>query len=111
MPERGATLRQPILIVGGGIVGLSAGLFLQHHGIPFILVEREPELSPLPRARGFAARTLELFRSVGLQDAIERVASTAWEQGSFGGARRGRSLLEAQPLPLAEVAARIRTVG
>ncbi|WP_025136161.1 FAD-dependent monooxygenase [Achromobacter sp. DH1f] len=94
----------PVLIVGGGIVGLSAALFLQRHRVPFILVERSQAGSPLPRARGFSARTLELYRSVGLQDAIEAVAKTAWKQGKFGGARRGRSMLEAESLPLADIA-------
>lgn len=94
----------PVLIVGGGIVGLSAGLFLHQHHVPFILIERSPAGSPLPRARGFSARTLELYRSVGLQDDIEAVAKTAWKQGAFGGARRGRSLLESESLPLADIA-------
>lgn len=94
----------PVLIVGGGIVGLSAALFLQRHRVPFILVERSQTGSPLPRARGFSARTLELYRSVGLQDDIEAVAKTAWKQGKFGGARRGRSMLEAESLPLADIA-------
>ncbi|KQV29324.1 hypothetical protein ASC97_23605 [Rhizobium sp. Root1203] len=93
----------PVLVVGGGIVGLSAGLFLHHHQIPFILIERNAAVSPLPRARGFSARTLELFRSVGLQDGIEAVARTAWKQGRFGGARRGRTMLESESLPLADI--------
>lgn len=93
-----------VLIVGGGIVGLAAALFLQYHRVPFILIEKNEAVSPLPRARGFSARTLEVFRSVGLQDAIEGVAKTAWEQGRFGGARRGRSLLASDSLPLVDIA-------
>ena len=38
----------PILIVGGGIVGLSASLLLLHHGVPFILVERHSGTSIHP---------------------------------------------------------------
>jgi len=95
----------PVLIVGGGIVGLSAALFLQKRDIPFILVERNAVLSPLPRARGFSARTLELYRSVGLQEDIEAAAARAWKQGKFGGARRGSTLLDAEPLVQASVAA------
>ncbi|RBO90934.1 FAD-dependent monooxygenase [Pseudochrobactrum asaccharolyticum] len=93
----------PVLILGGGIVGLSAGLFLQHHRIPFILLERNQDVSPLPRARGFSARTLELFRQVGLQDEIEAIARTAWKQGKFGGARHGGSMLTSASLQLADI--------
>ncbi|MCW0321508.1 FAD-dependent monooxygenase [Pantoea dispersa] len=92
-----------VLIVGGGIVGLSAALFLHQNNVPFILIEKGSSLSALPRARGFSARTMELFRSVGLQDAIEKVSVSAWKQGKFGGARRGVSMLESTPLAEADV--------
>ncbi len=93
----------PVLVVGGGLVGLTTALFLQHHGTPFILIERERMASPLPRARGWAVRSLELFRQLGLQDAIEEAAEKAWEQGVFGGARRGATLLSSDALPIPEV--------
>ena len=32
--------KTPILIVGGGLVGLSMALFLNQHQVPYILVER-----------------------------------------------------------------------
>ncbi|MCT9872569.1 FAD-dependent monooxygenase, partial [Paenarthrobacter aurescens] len=79
-------------------MGLSAALFLHQNNVPFILIEKGSSLSALPRARGFSARTMELFRSVGLQDAIEKVSVSAWKQGKFGGARRGVSMLESTPL-------------
>ncbi len=72
-----------VLIVGGGIVGLSAALFLHQNDVPFILIEKGLSLSGLPRTRGFSARTMELFRSVGLQDAIEKVSVSAWKQGKI----------------------------
>ncbi|KAF1017438.1 MAG: Aklavinone 12-hydroxylase RdmE [Stenotrophomonas maltophilia] len=90
--------KTPVLIVGGGLVGLSAALFLQHHGIGFILIEKNHGVSALPRARGIHLRTMELFRQIGLEQAVAEVAASAWQQGSFGGARRGRTLVEAQPL-------------
>jgi len=93
-----------VVIIGGGLVGLSAGLFLQHLGVPFILVERNEFASPLPRSRGIAARTMELFRLVGLQESIEAIAKAAWKQGSFGGARRGQTMLSSEALPLPDIA-------
>ncbi len=89
-----------VLVVGGGLVGLSAGLFLQQQAVPFILVERAAQASPLPRARGWAVRSMELFRQVGLQHAIEDAAAAAWEQGVFGGARRGATMLSSQALEI-----------
>jgi putative polyketide hydroxylase len=55
-----------VLVVGGGLVGLSAAVFLAWRGVPTVLVERHPGSSLHPRAIGYTPRTLELFRAVGL---------------------------------------------
>ncbi|HTI14164.1 MAG TPA: FAD-dependent monooxygenase [Dictyobacter sp.] len=60
----------PVLIVGGSVVGLSMALFLAWHGIPALLVERHATTSIHARAGGFNARTMELFRQVGIESAI-----------------------------------------
>ncbi|WBB81521.1 FAD-dependent oxidoreductase [Micromonospora sp. WMMD882] len=60
-----------VLVVGGGVVGLSTSLFLSAHGVGSILVERHPGTAIHPRAWGWYPRTLELYRSVGLADAID----------------------------------------
>lgn len=99
----------PVLIVGGGLVGLSAGLFLQRLGVPFILAEKNEGVSLLPRARGIHMRTMELFRQVGVEEAVKAAAATAWQQGGFGGARRGRTLVDAQPI--GNLSAFAKTVG
>jgi len=52
----------PVLIVGGGPVGLSASLLLSRHGVRSLLVERHPGTSIHPKARGLNVRTLKLFR-------------------------------------------------
>ncbi len=62
-----------VLMVGGGLVGLSVAVFLAMRGIPAVLVERHPASSPLPRAMGFTTRTMELYRAAGLGDAIPQV--------------------------------------
>ncbi len=56
----------PVLIVGGGPVGLSAAVFLGSLGIRSTLVEKRTDTSTLPRAPGLQARTMELFRVAGL---------------------------------------------
>ncbi|MEJ3750558.1 FAD-dependent monooxygenase [Actinomycetes bacterium KLBMP 9797] len=60
----------PVLVVGGGLVGLSTSLFLSAHGVPSVLVERHPGTSIHPRAWGLYPRSLELLRTVGVADAL-----------------------------------------
>ena len=55
-----------VLVVGGGLVGLSAAVFLAWRGVPTMVVERHPGSSPHPRAIGYTPRTLENYRAVGL---------------------------------------------
>ncbi len=64
-----------VLIVGGGITGLSCALFLRHHGVRCVLVERHASTSVHPRAWGWYPRTLELFRSVGVEEEVLRAAA------------------------------------
>jgi 2-polyprenyl-6-methoxyphenol hydroxylase-like FAD-dependent oxidoreductase len=60
----------PVLIAGGGLVGLSAAMFLAQHGIASLAVERMTGVSPLPRAGHFHLRTWELFRAAGIEDKV-----------------------------------------
>ncbi|QBD76579.1 FAD-dependent oxidoreductase [Ktedonosporobacter rubrisoli] len=81
----------PVLIVGGGIVGLSASLFLSEHGIRSLLVERHRGTSIHPRARGVNARTMELYRELGIAEAVRAAgAELAPSMGIF----KGRALFE-----------------
>jgi putative polyketide hydroxylase len=64
----------PVLIAGGGTVGLSAALFLAHHGVATLVVEHQAAPSPHPRATGLGPRTVEFLRQVGLQEAVNAVA-------------------------------------
>jgi 2-polyprenyl-6-methoxyphenol hydroxylase-like FAD-dependent oxidoreductase len=60
----------PVLFAGGGLVGLSTAMFLAQHGIASLAIERLRSGSQLPRAAFFHMRTLELFRSAGIEDAV-----------------------------------------
>lgn len=62
-----------ILIVGGGVAGLSAALFLAWRGVSTVLVERHAGSSLHPRAVGFTTKTLELLRAVGLEASIPQL--------------------------------------
>ena len=63
-------MRTSVLVVGGGLAGTSAALFLAWHGVPVTLVEKHPGSSAHPRAVGFNARVGELLRGVGLEDEL-----------------------------------------
>jgi putative polyketide hydroxylase len=56
-----------VLVVGGGLVGLSTAVFLAWRGVPTVLVERRPGSSSHPRAIGYTTRTIELFSAVGIE--------------------------------------------
>ena len=60
----------PVLIAGGGLVGLSMAMFLAGRGISSMAVERLKTPSTLPRAAFFHMRTFELFRQAGLEEQV-----------------------------------------
>jgi len=60
----------PVIIIGGGIVGLSAALCLAHHSISTLLIERHSSTSIHPRARSVNARSMEIYRSLGIDTLV-----------------------------------------
>jgi putative polyketide hydroxylase len=72
--------KAPVLVVGGALTGLSTAVFLGAHGVPCVVVERHPDLLIHPRLRGINSRTVELFRQVGLEPAIQAASYVSGEQ-------------------------------
>lgn len=62
--------RAAVLVVGGGVTGLSMALFLARHGVRPILVERHPSTAIMPQARAFNPRSMEIYRALGLEQKI-----------------------------------------
>ena len=60
----------PVLISGGGSVGLSLAAELGWRGIDCMAVEQEGSLNPHPRANAVANRTMEYYRRWGIDQAI-----------------------------------------
>src|SRR5882672_7886672 len=59
-----------VLIVGAGPVGLSAALVLGRAGIRCLVLERRGGFSRYPKANGVHARTMEIFRELGVAGPI-----------------------------------------
>lgn len=90
MPDQSTMDEQPaehcqVLIVGGSLVGLSTAVFLADRGIRPLLVERHSDTSIYARAWGVNPRTMELYRSVGLEAQVRaaqrRLDGTAQRSG------------------------------
>jgi putative polyketide hydroxylase len=64
----------PVLIVGGGPVGLCSSILLSYHGVSSLLIEKHSGTSPYPKARVLNARTMEVFRQCGLEEAVRQVS-------------------------------------
>src|SRR5262245_38327593 len=79
----GGTMQEvPVVIVGGGPVGLTASILLSRLGVTSLLVERHPGTSIHPKARGINARTMEILRQSGVESAV-RAAGLAPERSRF----------------------------
>jgi putative polyketide hydroxylase len=68
----GDTEHVPVLIVGGGPVGLATALELARHGVRSLLVERHDTTTRHPKTRNLNTRTMEIVRGWGpaVYDAI-----------------------------------------
>src|SRR5438477_8131060 len=75
-----ADIEVPVLIVGGSLVGLSAALLLGHHGIPALAVEHHRGTAIHPRAAQISQRTMEVFRTVGIEQIVRQKSDDQFVQ-------------------------------
>ncbi|CDR34112.1 FAD-dependent oxidoreductase [Criblamydia sequanensis] len=61
-----------VIIIGGGPVGLSLALCLANQGIKSLLIEKHKTTTNHPKARGVNGRSMELFRSMGLEEQLKQ---------------------------------------
>jgi 2,4-dichlorophenol 6-monooxygenase len=112
-----APARCPVVIVGGGPVGLMASILLRRQGVESVVVERRTEVQSAPAAHVVNARTFEICRAAGIDMArIESACQPAGEgtwvrwvtsltgeelgRVPFEGQHRLTELLEVTPTPL-----------
>jgi len=65
-----AEIEVPVLIVGGSLVGMSTALLLGRHGIRPLVVEHHRGTAIHPRAAMITQRTMEIFRTVGVEQIV-----------------------------------------
>lgn len=95
-------VRVPVLIVGGGVAGLTASMTLAALGVDALLVSSLPTTSTLPKAHVINQRAMEIFTEVGVASEIYKrsapaanMRATAWYAGLAGAHEDyGRKLAE-----------------
>jgi 2-polyprenyl-6-methoxyphenol hydroxylase-like FAD-dependent oxidoreductase len=65
-------IETPILIVGGGPVGLALGSDLGRRGVECLIIEQSDGVIYHPRATALNARTMELLRRWGVAERVKR---------------------------------------
>jgi putative polyketide hydroxylase len=89
-------MRTQLLIVGGGLVGLTASLLAEQYGIRSVLVEKHGTTSPQPKARRFNTRTMEVYRSLGVAGDVEKAGT---DLANYQSMRAGPTLVDSTELP------------
>lgn len=70
-----------VLVVGGSLIGLTAASLLADQGVRCLVVERHPGTSIHPRLRGVTARSMEIYRSLGLEQSIRDMGDVDKDPG------------------------------
>jgi 2-polyprenyl-6-methoxyphenol hydroxylase-like FAD-dependent oxidoreductase len=73
-PAESSAEQVPVLIAGGGPVGLTLALTLAQQGVAAVLVERNPSTTTHPKMDITNGRSMELFRHLGVADDLRKVA-------------------------------------
>ncbi len=66
-----------VLIVGAGPTGVTLGMLLARAGVRTLVIDKEGEVYPLPRAAHIDHETMRTFQSMGLADALSETCRTA----------------------------------
>ena len=87
-PRPASSAAHPVVVAGGGLVGLTLALDLAQRGIGVVLLDEDDSVSAGSRAICFAKRTLEIFARLGLGPRMLEKGIT-WNVGRvFAGERQ-----------------------
>jgi putative polyketide hydroxylase len=85
----------PVLVVGAGPGGLTAAISIARLGVEVTLVELRAEMSSLPRATTVSLRSMELFRTWGLEEELLAgavdVEWRGWQSETLAAVAAGRA--------------------
>ena len=79
-------LSTPVLIIGGGPVGLCLALFLDYWDIPCTILNTGETARIHPKGNGQNARTMEHYRQIGISDEVRKLGLPSdhpFDQGFF----------------------------
>ena len=79
-----------VVIVGAGPTGATLGLFLARRGVRTLLIDREEEVYPLPRAAHIDHETMRIFQALGL---AEEICRTSRQSASYDFLNRDGDIL------------------
>ncbi|MPZ11288.1 MAG: FAD-binding protein, partial [Kiloniellaceae bacterium] len=78
--QDGAASHHPVIIVGAGLVGLTAAVDLATRGVPSIVLDDDDTVSFGSRAICFSKRTLEIYDRLGIGEKL-RAKGVTWNRG------------------------------
>ncbi|CAD6591652.1 MAG: hypothetical protein ASARMPRED_005533 [Alectoria sarmentosa] len=71
----------PVLIIGGSMVGMTLSALLASHGVSgCVTVEKHHSTAIHPRAALFHPRTMQIYRELGLYDAMRQEAAKHYDE-------------------------------
>jgi 2-polyprenyl-6-methoxyphenol hydroxylase-like FAD-dependent oxidoreductase len=74
------TIEVPVLVVGGSLVGMSSAMLLGHYGVRSMVVEHHRGTAIHPRAAQISQRTMEIFRTVGVEQIVRKKSAEQFVQ-------------------------------
>ena len=100
----GTSLEVPVLVVGGGPVGLLMAVGLRRGGVDCLVIEKHGSTLDFPKGRRVNTRTVEVLRQWGLEQAVRDVSLPPADSlfGFFGDTLLGDDY-QRRPLPFVEV--------
>src|SRR5271169_4414615 len=92
-PEGDRTMADSrVIIIGGGIGGLSLAVGLKRRGVPIALFERQSEVKELGTGTGIQRVAQQGLEMLGLTDAIREIGGQGFEELRLKSYRKGRTM-------------------